>query len=584
MSSIKRLEPSPGFGVIDKHLIGNRNESYAKLIIDQLVRQGVRYFCLSPGSRSTPLALAAAEHPEVTATVHFDERGTGFHALGYAKAAKHPAAVIVTSGSAVGNLFPAVMEASYAHVPMILLTADRPPELRDVGANQTADHVKIFGEYARWSVDLPCPTDEISPNFIGTTIAQAVFRSLHAPRGPVHLNCMFREPLSANESVSALALESTRYEQTEAVPSKNTLEYWAGLLSAEEKGVIVVGSLASKYQLSQISELARTLNWPIFADIFSGLRSEEKSPNFIPYYDLILKTTQDLKPSTILHFGDRLISKTLQEWLSASQPAPYFLVADYPNRYDPKHQVTHRLACDPALFTQLVLPYLTPRAESAWIQTFQAHAERIAQALPKILDAKELTEPGVAHYLAKQLTKEWALFFSNSMPVRDGDLFLFPSQPIGPLYGSRGLSGIDGNIATAIGIAQGAQKPTLALLGDLAFLHDLNSLALLKKAKYPVVLLVINNSGGAIFSFLPVAARKEPFEEFFAAAHGYKFEKAAALFDIPYSSLQSVKQLEKALHEKRSCVLEMTTDRSENHAFHQEITKWLHSHTHAMAH
>src|ERR1700722_10059573 len=168
MSSTKKLEPSPDSGV--SSLTGALNERSCKLIIDQLVRQGVHYFCLSPGSRSTPLALAAAAHPKVKATVHFDERGTGFHALGYAKAAKRPAAIIVTSGSAVRNLFPAVMEAAHAHIPLILLTADRPPELRDNGSNQTADHVKIFGDYARWSVDLPCPEGEIQDAYIGTTI------------------------------------------------------------------------------------------------------------------------------------------------------------------------------------------------------------------------------------------------------------------------------------------------------------------------------------------------------------------------------------------------------------------------------
>ncbi len=558
--------------------IGLQNEQSCRLIVDQLVRQGVRYFCLSPGSRSTPLALAAAAHPEVTATVHFDERGTGFHALGYAKAAKLPAAIIVTSGSAVGNLFPAVMEAAYAHLPLIVLTADRPPELRDTGSNQTADQVKFFGEYVRWSVDLPCPTEEIHNAYIGTTIAQAVFRSMSAPKGPVHLNCMLREPLCTSMQASTPILESTHYEHTESVPAQTTLQHWADLLTSEEKGIIVVGNLASKYALSSICELAEALNWPIFADIFSGLRSEGSSANLIPYYDLILKTTPDLKAHTVLHFGDRLISKSLLDWISACHPQHYFLVADYPNRYDPKHQVTHRLCCDPALFAKQILPLIAPKSANSWTETLKVRGTQIEQELSKIFsEKKSLTEPGLAYLLSQLLSENWAVFFSNSMPVRDADFFLFPKQPIGPLFGSRGLSGIDGNIATAIGIAQGAQMPTLAILGDLAFLHDLNSLALLKKVKHPVILLVINNDGGGIFSFLPVAGKKEAFEDFFAAAHGLTFEKAAALFDIPYLKLQSTQELEEAVLKKTSCVLEMTTNRLENHAFHQEITKWLHS-------
>ncbi|MBI2743155.1 MAG: 2-succinyl-5-enolpyruvyl-6-hydroxy-3-cyclohexene-1-carboxylic-acid synthase [Chlamydiales bacterium] len=562
-------------------MTGTLNERAARLLVDQLVRQGVRHFSLSPGSRSTPLAIAIAEHPEVSATVHFDERGTGFHALGCSKASGAPTAIVVTSGTAVGNLLPAVMEASHAQIPLILLTADRPPELRDNGSNQVADQVKIFGSYVRWYAELPCPTSEITDAYLGTTVAQAVFRSLNSPKGPVHLNCMFREPLSAEAAPEKILMSSTHYEQVEPVPSSKTLKSWAELLSVEERGLILCGELNSHEELASINELAEKLGWPIFGDILSGLRSEKQSDNFIRYYDLTLKTCNDLKLNTLLHFGGRPVSKTLAEWIGSCKPKHYFYVADHPFRHDPKHQVTHRLFSNPVRFSELLLPHLkSSRDKNEWLESLKSLSHHIAGELPKIFsEFSSLTEPGLAHYLAGNLSPDWALFISNSMPVRDADLFLFPQEKIGPIFANRGLSGIDGNIATAVGIAQGAKRPTLALLGDLAFLHDLNSLALVKKSRYPVALMLINNGGGAIFSFLPVTGRKNQKEnlmgEFFAAEHSLTFEKAAELFDLPYYKVEAPEDLEKALKTEGSCLIEMCTDRAENYSLHQEITRHL---------
>lgn len=555
---------------------GSLNVRSAQLVIDQLVQQGVRDFCLSPGSRSTPLALAIAHHPDVTARVHFDERGAAFHALGIAKASNKPTAILVTSGTAVGNLFPAIMEASLAQIPLIVLTADRPPELKDNGSNQTADQVKFFGGYVRWQVDLPCPTREMSDAYIGTTIAHAIFRCKHAPKGPVQLNCMFREPLQTNTAILTPHLHSTSYAESERVASTSTLETWAKFFCAEEKGVIIIGHLALSQDLSAIQDLGERLQWPIFADLLSGMREHRTGQNVIPYYDWILKTRTDLQARTILHFGDRLISKTLIEWLSTCSPTHYFLVADHPNRHDPKHQVTHRLICNPTVFSKQMLSWIGMRSSSGWVDMWRSQAECVAAELRKMFFTMDsLTEPGLAFSLASTLTKRWALFVANSMPVRDADLFFFPSQESSPVFANRGVSGIDGNIATAAGVAEGLKKPTLAVLGDLAFLHDLNSLALVKRAKYPVILLVINNDGGGIFSFLPVSSETAVFEEFFAAPHGLTFEKAAELFGLPYKLLQDIDDLQQILTTGVSCVVEMTTNRVENHHLHRQITEQL---------
>jgi 2-succinyl-5-enolpyruvyl-6-hydroxy-3-cyclohexene-1-carboxylate synthase len=549
--------------------VGFLNERASRLIVDQLVKQGVRHFCLSPGSRSTSLALAIAQHPDLEATVHFDERGMAFHALGIAKASKKPVALLVTSGTAVGNLFPAVMEASLAKIPLILLTADRPPELRDNGSNQTLDQVKIFGDFVRWQVDLPCPTTEIQDAYVGSTIAHAVFKSQHNPKGPVHLNCMFREPLLTSSAPPFPQLISTHYESTESVPSRSTLEYWGDALSSCEKGVIIVGNLFAAHTSSSIHELGRHLNWPILADLFSGVRGKDG----VLYYDLILKTLKHLKAETVLHFGDRLISKTLQNWLVACKPSSYFLVTNHAERHDPFYQVTHRMECDPFLFCQNLVPFVKKAQNSTWLEEWNKPGAAIQQALPQMISGK--TEPGLMYTLASKLPQGWSLFLSNSMPVRDADTYFFRKDADLSCFANRGVSGIDGNLATAIGIAKGSKSPTLAVLGDLAFLHDINSLALLKKCAYPVILLVINNSGGAIFSFLPVAQRKETFEEYFAASHTLTFEKAAELFDIPYLSLEDAQDLDTLWKNPRTCVIEMTTERAENHRIHEEIVQYL---------
>lgn len=547
------------------------NERFAKLIVDHLVEHGVRRFCISPGSRSTPLTYAIAQDDRVYPLVHFDERGMAFHAFGYAKSAKAPVALLVTSGTAVANLFPAIMEASHEGVPLIILTADRPPELRDTGSNQACDQVKIFSEYVRWQCDLPCPDPALPDGFIGSTIAQAVYRATHPPKGPVHLNCMFREPFFTNPPL--VVRGSCHYEPSHTTLSTHTIELWAKRLSTADRGVIIVGALNSTRSLKSIYTLAEHLHWPILPDILSGMRSDGVQHNIVPYYDAILKTASDLQPDLILHFGDRLVSKTTTNWIQKSSPRLYAMVADHPFRHDPCHNLTHRLQCDPTLFCEQLLPFISRRG--SWLDIWKNYSDNIENQINAI--AGNLSEPGLVRFLHYHLPAHWALFLANSMPIRDADQFFFPRFFRGPIFGKRGLSGIDGNIATSIGIAEGSQRPTLAVLGDLATLHDINSLAQLQKVKHPVVFLVINNKGGGIFSFLPVTEKKEIFEEYFAAAHHFSFEHAAHMFQIPYYSLQDTNLLSRVLKEEKSCLIEMTTNRAENLALHQHITACLSS-------
>lgn len=560
--------------------IGALNMQWSHAIVDQLIQHKITHFCLSPGSRSTPLALAIADHPEARHCVHFDERGTGYYALGIAKATGIPAVIITTTGTATANLFPALIEASHSKTPLILLTADRPHELRDCGADQTCDQTKIFGDYVRWYSDLSPPTPHLPERYIATTIAQAIHRATQYHPGPVHLNCPFREPLFTLSPPSFKSLPPTHYLPSTTTFAPENLEEWATFFQNTPRGLLVTGGLPPSQEVMPILELASLMQWPILPDILSQVRTVPPSYEVIRYYDALLKAQTDsqLKPDFILHIGDLLSSKTLSLWLKSLGELPYLHIANHPLRQDPHHLVTHRITGNPAHFFKSLLPLLEQRIRSHWIEAWKLPSETIAQNLePHFSQLTLLTEAGIAHSLSNALSPHFALFLANSMPIRDANQFFFPKNPIGPIFCNRGVSGIDGNIATAIGVAQGVQKPTCAVLGDLSFLHDLNSLALLRQASEPVIFIVINNHGGALFSFLPIAQRKDILEEFFIASHPYHFQHAAELFQLPYFKPQNVKDWEILAQDLRdnpcSAIIEIETHRAENLRCHQEINQ-----------
>ncbi len=538
--------------------IGQLNSTWGKTVVDQLVRQGVTYFCQSPGFRSTPLSMAIAENKEVTTFVHFDERGSAFHALGYAKAAGKPAAVIVTSGTAVGNLMPAVMEAWAAHIPLILLTCDRPSQLRDTMANQTCDQLKIFGDYVNYFFDLPSPSTTVPENFLSTTIAQLVSRSQYPLKGPVQLNCPYPEPFFDEIPAKPLLCRPTAYTLPELTLNKDVLEHWAETLSMIENGVIVIGSNGGCPAVDRLSE---KLGWPIFADINSSFR-HVASDRSIPYYHHIVKSLPDLKADAVLHFGDAFVSKFLLQWIGKQNRVIH--VANHSKRCDPLHCVTDRIVCDPQFFCSEISARLTEN--KSWFQYW----EELSQLATPTFENKNLTEPGVIKELEKVNS---ALFIASSMPIRDAEMFFFPKAPTGPIFSNRGLSGIDGNIATCAGIAH--QMPLIALVGDQTLLHDLNSLAQLKKTKHPVKLIVINNGGGGIFSFVAIGERKDLLDTYFAAAHDIHFEKAAELFGLPYANPKTTDELAQLLKAEGSCFIEIFTNREENLNLHKQIDQQI---------
>lgn len=568
----------------------NINSLWASLVVEELVRNGVTAFTVSPGSRSAPLAVAVARHPQAEVVVHLDERGAAYQALGRAASTGRPTAVLCTSGTAVANYLPAVVEASNAHVPLLLLTADRPPELLATGANQTIDQTKIFGAYVRWEFNLPCPTLEIPPEAVLTAVDQAVYRCRRGPAGPVHLNCMFREPLAPTRTGQdfRVYLSSVRHWQDSNHPftshgapvagsDAGILRQCVGHIDATRHGLLVVGRLRSREESQAALRLARTLNWPTLPDVTSGLRLGDVRSPLIHYYDQLLHAESYrrlFRPQTILHLGGPLTSRRYLRQLETSPPATYIHVAEHPLRHDPTHRVTLRAELNVEDFCSALTPAVTRKGEDSWLYAFRKGSMRVQEVVQRFVDDQEaLNEIAVAQLVSRHLHEGSTLFLGNSMPVRDMDMFGFAGGPEVRVGANRGASGIDGSIATAVGWANGAGKPVTAIIGDLAALHDLNSLAMVRTAKAPVVLVVVNNDGGGIFSFLPIAEYPECFESTFGTPHGLEFRDAASMFAINYAAPESkgafVETYERARDASASTLIEVKTRRDENLRVHR---------------
>jgi 2-succinyl-5-enolpyruvyl-6-hydroxy-3-cyclohexene-1-carboxylate synthase len=282
---------------------------------------------------------------------------------------------------------------------------------------------------------------------------------------------------------------------------------------------------------------------------------------------MVIKLVPHFQPDCVLHFGDRLVSKTLSQWLKQAAPPIYAMVADHPKRHDPTHTLTHRFQTDPTIFCEQLLSWIPRRI--SWLSHWKAVSQVIEGHIDEFIPPA--SEPGLIRFLLHSLPPHYGLFFANSMPIRDAEQFFFPRFHRGPIYGKRGTSGIDGNIAMIVGLAEASKRPLLAVIGDLTALHDLNSLALLQKCKVPIILLVINNQGGGIFSFLPIAEKKQLFEEYFATAHPWHFEEAAKMFQLPFLSLTDPSQLARPLREEKTLLIEFKTNRVENRALHLSI-------------
>lgn len=532
------------------------NHVWSSLLLEELFRLGVRDIALAPGSRSAPLTMAAAAHPGFRRHLHFDERGLGFMALGLAKGSNRPVAVIMTSGTAVANLWPAVAEAQLTGVPLIILSADRPHELIDNGANQAIDQQGIFGRYPVYQQNLPSPTPTIPAAFVLSSVDQALAKQALTP-GVVHFNCMYPEPLYPGEHYQDFSdylaplgnwLGSHRpwspWQQSEATcPLQPEWREWQ-----HKRGVIVAGRITEPKQAQTVAALAEQLGWPLLADLQSQIRFDSRN---LIHMDLALNDPEFVaelgRAEVLLQFGARLISKRLGQFIKHHSWQDYWLVDPQPARLDPDYRLRNRLLCSASAF-----------AAAHPVSTAQAPWHRLAElqhnASQQIAAACEgFSELGVCHRLNRLI--EGQLFIGNSMPARLMDMLGDTGKGPSRVMTNRGASGIDGLIATAYGFAQsveqGSDEPTTLLLGDLSALHDLNSLALLGKASRPLVVILLNNDGGSIFRMLPVPREGELLESYYRLPHGLGFEHAATMFGLSYRAPTTLAGFE---HDYRSAL------------------------------
>ncbi|PXA04254.1 2-succinyl-5-enolpyruvyl-6-hydroxy-3-cyclohexene-1-carboxylic-acid synthase [Coraliomargarita sinensis] len=561
--------------VFDDLSRSNVNSAWGALSMEVLARLGVQTVLTSPGSRSTPLTVAAVRNPKLEALTILDERSAGFFALGLAKRTHRPVALVCTSGSALANYMPAVVEASMSGTPLLLLTADRPPELQDCHSGQTIDQLKFYGDYVRRFHQLALPETELF-GYLRQTLVHAVAQSLQPVPGPVHLNFSFRDPLAPDAGakpvcsggdLEAAATLITR--PTEAVAASQGFDTVAvERLMSHSKGIIVVGTenppCGDDVFADAVVMLSHKLGWPVLADVLNPLRNHAgENEALVSSYDALLRdtsTAQALEPTAILQIGNLPTSKVLRQWLG-DLDASSFLLTRLSDNTDPLHRVATPLYGDAHALAEF-LPH--QKAESAWIEQWQSVESKTHKRLDEALDAMdELFEGKVAWLLSQYAPIDASVFLANSMSVRYGEYFWRPGNRAISIYCNRGANGIDGTLSTAMGVAHRG-KPTILLTGDLAFLHDSNGLLAKKEMQGSLTVLLINNSGSGIFEYLPVSDQKEVFESHFATPQAVDVEQLCAAHSISYRQIESWDQFKAELSlspESGVRLLELRTDR-----------------------
>ena len=556
----------------------NPSVALAETVVDELVRGGVSRFALSPGSRSASLARAVEEHPGAEVAILADERSAVFFAMGAARVGGSPAAVITTSGTAVANLFPGVVEADASGVPLILLTADRPPELRETGANQTIDQLKLFGEVVRWFWEAgPAEDRPESNSFWRASTARAVAEAQGwgGRPGPVHLNLGFREPTVPTHDDGRVRTQpfiSATEGRSEGRPWITARRAAAVDLSfldevdRARRGLVVVGEGAEGSDVYAM--LAERLGWPLIAEALSGAR---RPPSVSTYHHLLASSPATLRPDLALCFGKTGLSPNLSALLS--DPSIIQVVAGAPGRWsDPSRAVSHMASGSPPAVAQALLEQVGERSGArGWLEKWE-EAEGICRlVIDDILDAIDLpTEPRTARDLAA--LSVGALVVGSSLPIREVEMFARTTPAT--VVGNRGASGIDGLVSTALGVAWTRPGRAVCLTGDLALLHDSNGFGVNERPS--CVMVVINNDGGGIFNFLP-QARHPHFEKLFGTPHGRDFGTLAAFHELGYRKLERASELAPAVEcgmaEGGVWLVEVRTDREENHRLHQRIAR-----------
>jgi 2-succinyl-5-enolpyruvyl-6-hydroxy-3-cyclohexene-1-carboxylate synthase len=612
-----RLSPSPVscLSKMGSHFLNTASSTIQHALsisvgafVDELVCSGVRHFCVCPGSRSTPLALMIARHPAAKLWMHIDERSAAFFGLGLAKTLREPVVLVCTSGTAAANFMPAVVEAFCARIPLVVLTADRPHELRDVGAPQTINQINLFGTHVKWFVDLAEP--DAAPamlRYTRTVADRAVALACRGPAGPVHINCPYREPLLPDPA-AALAAPEARTEARPYVavsagvraPDAALVTTLAADLNALPRGLIICGPHDHPALADGLTRLAGALGYPILADPLSGLRNgAHERALVLDCYDAFLRDAawiERFAPQVVLRFGAMPVSKPLLLYLQRHQICRLIVVDGADGWNEPTLLASDMIHADAQLLCEalvLALSHREPRdrtdwsipiqlsgfsvaTQSAWAGAWQAADRSARAAIAARFEAlAELFEGRVFAELAALLPAGALLYAGNSMPIRDLDTFFPGDEREIRLLANRGANGIDGVVSSALGAAAADLGPTVLVIGDLSFYHDSNGLLAAMQHQLNLTIILLNNDGGGIFSFLPQAGDPEHFETLFGTPHGLDFRPLAQMYGARYERVGDWEAFRRAIQRGIASgglhIVEVPTDRARNVVLHREI-------------
>jgi 2-succinyl-5-enolpyruvyl-6-hydroxy-3-cyclohexene-1-carboxylate synthase len=583
---------------------------HAVVFVDELQRAGIRNIVICPGSRSTPLAMAFAAQTAIRTWTHVDERSAAFFGLGMAKQLRKPVALLCTSGTAAANFLPALVEATLSHVPLLVLTADRPHELRDNGAPQSINQNRLYGTYAKWFVEVALPeATDAALRYIRTTADRAVATAQAIPAGPVHLNFPFREPLTP-EPIPEQPLPPVEQRDLIAwqgrpgnapyievhnaplgVPENVTIGSILRMVIETQRGLFIVGPNDDPTLIEPLVRLAQYLGYPILADPLSQLRCGVHNRSIVlTSYDAFLRIdsfVESVQPELIIRFGAMSTSKPLLLYLKRYASSPLVVIDGDSGWEEPTQLASQLIHADPTTLCQDLFNALEQHqtseerpavASQSWLSLWQDTDKITQQALQNtIYNFKEIFEGRVFSELANLFQDGTTLYIGNSMPIRDLDTFFWSSKQRIRIIGNRGANGIDGIISSALGASSvaGKHEPTVLVLGDLSFFHDLNGLLAARLHKLNLTIILINNDGGGIFSFLPLAAHPEHFEQLFGTPTGLDFRLVVEMYGGRFKRVDNWEFFHKAvnqgLHTDGLDVIEIPAERTSNVKMHRQL-------------
>lgn len=575
--------------------MSNRNTVWSQVFVDELARAGLKHICIAPGSRSTALTLAFAQHSAIKVYTHLDERSAAFFALGLALAGDEPAALLCTSGTAAANFFPAIVEAHESHIPLIVITSDRPAELRHSGANQTIDQVKIYGDYTLWAVDAALPEADppaIAVRNLRTLAARAFAKANGHRKGVVHINMPFRKPLEPTPvegdnlhlPVNPFPDNQpfTRITQGQIHPSEVQIQQLTRWIQESPKGFILCGPNTTKQEAESYQRLSVITGYPILAEPTSGLRfTPQVGGNIIGAYNSFDLPKGDHAPDIILRYGEVPTGNTLLSYLGQIQPRHHIHITEASEWRDDQHLLTAMICANPTV-TNLrlceALESVSFSPDLTWTNTLKQQETLAWQATESAIAAGDYFDGAVVYDVIDLIPAESTLFIGNSLAIRHADQFAKPQTKRIHAYANRGVSGIDGNTSTALGAgAIRPDKPLVAILGDITFYHDMNGLLAVQRCGIPITIILLNNNGGGIFHRLPISSYEPEFTELFLTPHGLDFEPAIRMYGLSYQRVDHRDTFRQAftasVNSGIPSVIELRTDSQHDNQRRQELIR-----------